>query len=421
MKKFAVLLISISLSGIFSSVNAQHQDGQINISGNDPAKPAPTENTESKGGIEFFHGSIEELKAEAKAKKKLIFMDAFTEWCGPCKMMSSGTFTDTEVGKFFNANFINYKLDMEKGEGPGMAVRYEITAYPTLLFLNAKGEVVHRVMGFRQPGQFLEEGRKAINPKDNLALMKSEYDSGSKDPALLLNYAKRLAESEQEYGEVAQKYFETQAEKDLISPENWEAIKLLTDSLNSREFQFLLKKKADFVKKYPQKEIDTKIYAVCSKIAEAAMKSGNAAKYQGALDIARKYIGDNGKAADEIEIKNAKYTSNWEVYAEKVIAYVSKHKPANAGYLNGIAWDFYEHVSNPEQLTKALAWAKQSVALENAYYNNDTVAALLFKLKKYSEALKYANKAVHIAQENGEESEATQNLIQKIEAEMESK
>ncbi len=421
MKKVVILLISLSLSGVFASVSAQNNDGQIKIGGAEGNKSNEAGNIMSTGGIEFFHGTIEELKAEAKSKKKLIFLDAFTEWCGPCKMMSSGTFTDTEVGKFFNANFINYKLDMEKGEGPGIAVRYEIMAYPTLLFLNAKGELVHKVMGFRQPAQLLDEARKAVNPKDNLALMKSEYENGTKDPELLLNYAKRLSESGMDYSEVAQKYFETQAEKDLISPQNWEAVKTLTDSLNSREFQFLLKKKADYLKKYPQKEIDTKIYKVCARVAGAAMKSGNTARYNQALDVARKYIGDNGKSADELDLEKYKFLGEWEAYAEKMIAYVTKYKPTNATYLNMIAWNFYEHVANPEQLSKALAWAKQSVALENAYFNNDTVAALLFKLKKYEEALKYAHKAVHLAQQNGEEAEATEKLIQKIEAEMEPK
>ena len=369
-------------------------------------------------GIVFFHGSLEELKAEAKEKKKLIFLDAFTEWCGPCKMMTANTFTDKAVGEFFNANFINYKLDMEKDEGPGFAVRYEINAYPTLLFLNAKGELVHRVLGFRKPDQLLDEAHKAVNPNDNIVLMKSEYESGTKNPEVLLNYANRLSESGQDYSEVAKRYFETQQEKDLISEQNWAAINALTDSLNSREFQYLIKKKADFVKKYTQKEIDTKIYKTCVRIAGAAMKANNTAKYEEAVAAARKYIADNGKAADEMDLEKYKFFNEWDLYCEKTIAYVAKHKPTNARYLNAIAWDFYEHATKPEDLTKALSWAKQSIALENAYFNNDTVAALFYKLGKYEDALKFAHRAVYIAQQNGENPEETEKLIQKIETEM---
>lgn len=405
MKLFSISFTLIAFLVTTTRLHAQNTEhGQISL---------------SPDGIQFFHGDLEELKAEAKTKKKIIFIDAFTEWCGPCKMMSSQTFTDKAVGDFFNANFINYKLDMEKGEGPGFAVRYDVSAYPTLLFLNPKGELVHKVLGFRKPDQLLEDARKAVNPKDNMALMKSEFENGNKDPELLLNYAKRLAESKMEYKEVAERYFEAQQEKDLLSPRNWEAIQLLTDSIQSREFQFLLRKKADFVKKYTLKQVDTKITKVCYNIAEIAIKTKNQAKFQEAVSIARKYIADNEKTAEELTLQKLETEENWDLYATQTIAYIDKFKPTNANYLNTAAWIFYEHITATESLTKALAWAKQSVAIENAYYNNDTVAALLFKLKRYDEALKYANKAVHIAEENGETAEDTETLIRKIEAEME--
>ena len=61
-------------------------------------------------GIEFFHGTFEEAKIEAKAQGKLIFMDAYAVWCGPCKMMRNTVFPLPEVGEYFNANFINMKV-----------------------------------------------------------------------------------------------------------------------------------------------------------------------------------------------------------------------------------------------------------------------------------------------------------------------
>jgi thioredoxin-related protein len=66
------------------------------------------------------------------------------------------------VGEYYNKNFINYKFDMEKGEGPEFASKYRVTAYPTLLYLTSDGKVLHRVMGAKQPEGFINEGRKAI-------------------------------------------------------------------------------------------------------------------------------------------------------------------------------------------------------------------------------------------------------------------
>ena len=70
------------------------------------------------GGIDFLHNkNWKEILAQAKKENKLIFLDAYTSWCGPCKHMQSEVFTDMAVGYYFNKNFINVKMDMEEGEG----------------------------------------------------------------------------------------------------------------------------------------------------------------------------------------------------------------------------------------------------------------------------------------------------------------
>jgi thioredoxin-related protein len=111
------------------------------------------------GQIEFFQGTWEEAIKTAQKKNKIIFVDAYTEWCGPCKMMSAQTFSDKAVGDFFNQHFVNVKLDMEKGEGTAFARNYAVNAYPTLLFISGKTQtVVHKVLGFRKAAEFLQEG-----------------------------------------------------------------------------------------------------------------------------------------------------------------------------------------------------------------------------------------------------------------------
>lgn len=110
----------------------------------------------------FYEGTFNQALKEAVKKKKIIFVDAFTSWCGPCKMMNNSTFKDKTAGDYFNQNMISMKIDMEKGEGPEFAMKYGVRAYPTLLFINAKGEVIHRVLGYRDAAVLLDEAKKAM-------------------------------------------------------------------------------------------------------------------------------------------------------------------------------------------------------------------------------------------------------------------
>lgn len=100
-------------------------------------------------GIQFESGKWADVKAKAKAQNKPIFVDAYAVWCGPCKWMSANSFTDASVGELYNATFVNYKFDMEKGEGPTFARQQSIRAYPTLLIFSPEGELLKKVEGAR--------------------------------------------------------------------------------------------------------------------------------------------------------------------------------------------------------------------------------------------------------------------------------
>jgi thioredoxin 1 len=119
--------------------------------------------TASEKGIKFEEISYEEAIKKAKSSNKLVFIDAYAIWCGPCKWMAANTFTDEEVGQFFNANFINLKIDMEKGEGPELARKLQVTAYPTLFFINKDGEIVKRVLGAKPAKEFLKIGKSVLS------------------------------------------------------------------------------------------------------------------------------------------------------------------------------------------------------------------------------------------------------------------
>lgn len=107
-------------------------------------------------GIEFQAINLEEAKKLAKETNKLIFIDVYTAWCGPCKLMAKGPFQEEKVGKIFNKKFINLKIDAEKdADGLFVSRAYSVRAYPTLLFINGDGKLVKNIIGYQSAENLL--------------------------------------------------------------------------------------------------------------------------------------------------------------------------------------------------------------------------------------------------------------------------
>jgi thioredoxin-related protein len=113
-------------------------------------------------GIQFIESSWNKALEEAKSQKKLIFLDAYASWCGPCKQLKRNTFPNKEAGEFFNTNFINVAIDMEKGDGPELAMKYGVNAYPTLIIADSLGNIVTYTQGYMKPKQLIEFGKYGL-------------------------------------------------------------------------------------------------------------------------------------------------------------------------------------------------------------------------------------------------------------------
>jgi len=101
-------------------------------------------------GISFNEITLDEAKVLSKKTEKLIFIDCYTDWCGPCKRMAATSFMDDKVGEVFNDKFINIKIEMEKNPiGTELAKRYRIRAYPTLLVIDSEGTLIKQVIGMQ--------------------------------------------------------------------------------------------------------------------------------------------------------------------------------------------------------------------------------------------------------------------------------
>ena len=112
--------------------------------------------------INFNKGSWTEMLAKSKTENKLIFVDVYAVWCGPCKAMAKNVFTQASVAGKFNASFVNYMLDAEKGEGVVLAEKYQVTSFPVYLFVDGNGRLVYKIEGALPADKFIAEADKAL-------------------------------------------------------------------------------------------------------------------------------------------------------------------------------------------------------------------------------------------------------------------
>lgn len=116
--------------------------------------------------ILFMESTFYALK-KAKTTHKYLFVDAYASWCGPCKQLKTTTFKDSDAADFFNKNFVNLALDMEKGEGIALASKWDVQEYPTLLIVDYNGKVLLRSIGFLNAKQLVAFGKKALQKPAN--------------------------------------------------------------------------------------------------------------------------------------------------------------------------------------------------------------------------------------------------------------
>ena len=174
-------------------------------------------------GISFETGSWQEALQKAKKENKLVFVDLYTTWCGPCKKMANETFPQEKVGDFFNKNFVNYKIDAEKGVGPEVALKYDVSAYPTLVFVNGEGDLIYKFMGVRNAERLIAEGEKAVrlySLAPRVARMEKEYHEGKREKGFLAEYYSLLKESGAGGGVVLNEYLSCLSDEELLTEQN---------------------------------------------------------------------------------------------------------------------------------------------------------------------------------------------------------
>jgi thioredoxin-related protein len=363
-----------------------------------------------EAGIQFSSEGWEAALKQAKAEDKLIFMDAYAVWCGPCKMMSKNVFTSEMVGEFYNQNFVNVKMDMERGEGVALAEKYTVQVYPTLLFLNGDGQIVHRSAGYHDVADFLGLGEQALDPKTSLVGMEVRYANGEKSPEFLFDYAMaRYQAMDDTHMKIAEEYMATQ--DDWSTDQNMAFVFRFTEDIESPFFDYIAENRNAFEDLFGADVV----YSRMQNLLYSALYRSTGDPLEEADRLFQKaYPEQADQLSSRFRMNYYRQAGDTEKYVNESIQYFEQFPSDNWQDYNEIAWQFYEEVKDIDAIKQAAEWAEKSVELDANYYNYDTLAALYYKLGKKRKARKAAEEAIELAKVSGDDYSMTEQLLEEI-------
>ena len=143
----------------------------------------------SAQGIRWESGTLQQV---LDCSSQTVFVDCYTQTCPPCKMMLAKIFPTKEAGDYFNANFTNIKLDLGAPENIWIAEKYDVSTFPTFLFLSPDGSELCRIVGASDtPGQFIARVEHAMDPANRVEALVANFNSTG-NSEYLFKYLQRL-------------------------------------------------------------------------------------------------------------------------------------------------------------------------------------------------------------------------------------
>ncbi|MEE9372134.1 MAG: thioredoxin domain-containing protein [Saprospiraceae bacterium] len=368
-------------------------------------------------GIEFFHGTWAEALTKAAEEDKIIFVDAYAKWCGPCKRMAKNVFTHASTGVFYNANFINMKLDMEESESRDFKKYFRPSAYPTLYFIDDKGKLIKKVVGGRSTKDFVQLGKDVIKSYDRSSIYAKQYEKGDKSYDLVLDYVKALNKADKPSQKITNDFI-----RENPSLSNQDLSILLYEALvlaDSKVFDLFIKNRKSIENLYSKKEVEEKIEASCWATVYNAVEF----EVDGLLEEAKE------KCKDFLPVKSKSFVleSEYEYYkgiednkkmSEAALKMAKKLHRKNPKVLHNISKELLTY-SNNDASTLAAAEKLAKMTLDNDKKNQDYLlfyAKILFANKKSTEALKYAKKSLDLHAEKEIPSTEVEKLIEEIQS-----
>ena len=343
-------------------------------------------------GVQFNHGTWEEVKTEAKAQNKLIFIDFGTVWCAPCRYMLQNIFPLKEAGDFYNKNFICVTVDAEKGEGIMLAHKYGVSGFPTLIFANSEEKVIYRVDSALSVAELIAQGKIALTPQDDYAELKAKYLKSELNKDDLYRYLLivKTKGNTRELNGVLEKYV-------AVFPDvNVNVFNLVIENVrssDSKAFAFVEEHHDEFSKMAGKEKVDNFIRNTYIRDADYK-KYKNDEDYTATINELKSKI--KLTEQEELNIANNYYyqSNNKNKFMAAAAILATKYDNNNDEALSLLIGGSGRFNLTPDELLTVKAWAERALTLNNNTVNALSLAMTYKSLKNKEQALKYIDLAM---------------------------
>lgn len=216
----------------------------------------------SQKGVNFENLTYSEALKKAGEKHKLVFLDAYTSWCGACREMDKKVFPQEKAGDFFNQHFVCVKYNMDEGEGPELVKRFDLSAYPTYLLIRPDGIVQHRVVGGSDIDDFIAKIEKGMNPLTSLCYLEHRYQQKDMTKTEMLHYVIALAEANQKEraDSIATELFQRLSDSERLKKQYWPIFEVsVIETIDQPKYNFFLRHKAEIAREIGEEPVNARI------------------------------------------------------------------------------------------------------------------------------------------------------------------
>lgn len=369
--------------------------------------------------IQFQDLPFKDLVAKAKKENKLVFIDAYAAWCGPCKMMEKNVFNKKSVGDFYNKNFVNARIDMEKGEGREVAQKFGVRSYPTYLFLNGDGELVSQNYGYMEEGIFLAMAQDINSPNNKKGSLKERFAKGEKDKDFLINIMKLNSSADYEFAKQAsERYFSNRKKTDEFTKDDVGLLLYFLKSTEDLNYKTFVSQKADIIKFLPEenyKEFNNQL-VLAKVVQESIDEKAKKINDDYFLKTAEPLVGKEAAILKLNQTKLAYYeqNANFSEYEKAALEYYKNADSFEPNELLKAAWIFSDNIKTQSSLKKAAEWAEKSVMRGETPENTYILAKIYYNLGSKDLAKNFAELSKNMALQSGKDANLATELLSKI-------